>query len=66
MNNPFVQSALRHTLTVVAGSLTTKGVINANETEAFVGVALGIIGYILSWIDKKRQAKKLRAVPVEQ
>lgn len=66
MKNPFVQGLLRHVLTILAGSLATKGVIQPNETEIVVGVGLGVIGVIWSAIDKKLQAKKLRAVPVEQ
>lgn len=65
MNAPIVLGIVRHLLTIGAGALASKGVINASETETLVGAGLGIIGIIWSAIDKKRQAKKLRATPVE-
>jgi hypothetical protein len=63
--NPVSLGLIRHLLTLGAGFLASRGVINASETEVVVGTGIGIIGVIWSIIDKKRTEKKLRAVPVE-
>jgi len=63
--NPVVLGIARHVLTLVAGALASRGVIASSESEVVVGTGLGIVGIIWSIIDKKRQAKKLRAEPVE-
>lgn len=44
---------LRHLLTIVAGALVAKGYLDAAMVEAFVGIALGIIGAGWSAIEKK-------------
>lgn len=65
MNAAIVLGIVRHVLTLAAGALASKGVIAHSETETLVGAGLGIIGIIWSALDKKRQAKRLRATPVE-
>ena len=65
MKNPAVLGVVRHLLTIAAGALTSKGVINPDETEILVGATLGILGVIWSIFDKKKTAKQLRATPVE-
>jgi hypothetical protein len=66
MNPAILFGIVRHLLTIGAGALASKGVINADETETAVGAVLALVGLVWSAIDKKRQAKKLvRAEPVE-
>jgi hypothetical protein len=63
--NPVFLGLVRHLLTLGAGFLASRGVINASETEVVVGTGIGLFGVIWSIIDKKRTEKKLRAEPVE-
>lgn len=65
MNPAIILGIVRHLLTIGAGALASKGVIAQSETETVVGAGLALIGIVWSAIDKKRQAKKLRATPVE-
>ena len=55
MNKPVVLGFIRHLLTIAAGSLATRGVIDGTEVEILVGALIGIGGVIWSAFDKKGQ-----------
>jgi ABC-type nickel/cobalt efflux system permease component RcnA len=52
-----IAAAIRHGLTVAAGSLVTLGWIQTGQTASFVeimsGIAIGILGYLWSLWQKK-------------
>lgn len=56
---------LRHALTYGGGALTSKGFLTAEEADVAIGALVALIGLALSAWQKKRAAKKLRAIPVE-
>ena len=64
--NATTQGILRHFLTIGAGALASRGAINASEIEILVASVLGIGGILWSIVDKKKQAKKLRALPIDE
>jgi hypothetical protein len=55
MNKPVVLGFIRHLLTIAAGSLATRGVIDGAEVEIIVGSLIGLGGVIWSAFDKKGQ-----------
>jgi hypothetical protein len=54
-----VAGLIRHGLTVAAGSLVTLGLLQSNDSANFVsigsGLALGAVGIVWSWWQKKGQ-----------
>ena len=54
--------ALRHVLTTGGGILATKGVIDSSEVESLAGAIVIIVGFALSFLDKRGQKKKVEAV----
>ncbi len=52
--NPAIFGVIRHLLTIAAGALASKGVIETGQTDIVVGSLLGIAGVIWSVIDKKK------------
>lgn len=56
-------SVIRHSLTVVCGSLVTDGLVTAGDEASFVkigtGIAVGLIGLAWSWYQKVGQQKLL-------
>lgn len=55
MQAPIVFGLVRHVLTLVAGALSSKGLIAANEQEVLVGSILGLGGILWSIFDKKKR-----------
>jgi len=56
---------IRHALTLAGGVLVSNGSISEPDLETGTGAVIAIIGIVWSIIQKKRQAKQLRAVPVQ-
>lgn len=55
MNKPVILGFIRHLLTIAAGSLATRGVIDGAEVEIVVAAIIGLGGVIWSAFDKKGQ-----------
>lgn len=53
MNKPVILGFIRHVLTIAAGSLATRGVIDGAEVEIIVGALIGLGGVLWSAFEKK-------------
>jgi len=54
MMKSIILGQARHLLTAAAGVLVTNGYLQAAYTEAFVGIAIGLLGAGWSAIEKQR------------
>lgn len=52
--------AIRHGLTAAAGTLVAQGALQGSSTEAFVGIAVGFVGFGLSWLKNHTTNKALK------
>jgi hypothetical protein len=56
MNTDMFSGILRHVLTIAAGGLVSKGVINANDAQMAVGAVVALAGIGWSVWSKRKPA----------
>jgi hypothetical protein len=54
--NDQVSGVVRHVLTIAAGVLIQRGVLDESSAEAIVGGVIAILGVVWSWRSKKPTA----------
>ena len=54
MNSEQIKGFIRHTLTLVGGIIVAKGLVDEQTMMEGVGLAMGVIGYVWSFYDKKQ------------
>jgi hypothetical protein len=53
MNTPAILGLLRHALTLLGGYLAGQGALNPADSETIVGGLVALVGFVLSWRNKK-------------